>query len=217
MNSAKPRPIAQNSISSNEQDWLAKRNALLQALSQHRNAQALDPDRLSHQRDSLAAEVEQLEGENQALTSEVKALEIELSAKRRMAQGIFRKTDEAKRKMVRFSSQERSLAGEIGFLKTEKDRLQKQYAEVMKKVEANLAALDRVVRQVSFNKGEMESLVEKMEYLESQAPKQSQDLDQLEEKIAEAVQSIKDIYARVCAMDKTTKTIYYRKRKEAAQ
>ncbi|MBT3260167.1 MAG: hypothetical protein HN366_27450, partial [Deltaproteobacteria bacterium] len=108
---------------------------------------------------ALTGEVESLEKENKALTGKLSDLELTLVKKKRNAKTLLEKSEEQKESLLALVAEENDLVQEIEFFASEKNKMDKIYADVSAKYEDNMEILEGMIKNVGFLKGEIGALV----------------------------------------------------------
>ena len=98
------------------------------------------------ERNKLIAEMKSLEQENHSLADQLKDLNHKLFEKKKEAKKLFENSDESKKSLVRFISEENDLQHEIKFLKSEKSKLIDIYGNVGMHVGEKMAGGKILVR-----------------------------------------------------------------------
>jgi len=191
--------------------WQEKKKAILERLSKSCETNKSDRAKLKAAREGLLSEVKRLEEENNAMARDQKELQRKILEKRTMAQMLFKRTDDLKRKGVRLACRENSLLQEIRFLSAEKQGGEDRYREISKRIDTYMSAVAHMVKNIDFMKGEMGTLMEKVGLLERDVPIKFQDADHLDEKIESALQALTDLYDKMRAIERNGKVSYYKK------
>jgi len=163
---------------------------------------------------ALTGEVESLEKENKALTGKLSDLELTLVKKKRTAKTLLEKSEEQKESLLALVAEENDLVQEIEFFASEKNKMDKIYADVSAKYEDNMEILEGMIKNVGFLKGEIGALVLQMGMLEEEIPERYRDADNLDKKIKGTfIKALNDLQNRVDVVERKAKVLYYQKEK----
>ena len=163
---------------------------------------------------ALTGEVESLEKENKALTGKLSDLELTLVKKKRNAKTLLEKSEEQKESLLALVAEENDLVQEIEFFASEKNKMDKIYADVSAKYEDNMEILEGMIKNVGFLKGEIGALVLQMGMLEEEIPERYRDADNLDKKIKGTfIKALNDLQNRVDVVERKAKVLYYQKEK----
>ena len=163
---------------------------------------------------ALTGEVESLEKENKALTGKLSDLELTLVKKKRTAKTLLEKSEEQKESLLALVAEENDLVQEIEFFASEKNKMDKIYADISAKYEDNMEILEGMIKNVGFLKGEIGALVLQMGMLEEEIPERYRDADNLDKKIKGTfIKALNDLQNRVDVVERKAKVLYYQKEK----
>ena len=163
---------------------------------------------------ALTGEVESLEKENKALTGKLSDLELTLVKKKRTAKTLLEKSEKQKESLPALVAEENDLVQEIEFFASEKNKMDKIYADVSAKYEDNMEILEGMIKNVGFLKGEIGALVLQMGMLEEEIPERYRDADNLDKKIKGTfIKALNDLQNRVDVVERKAKVLYYQKEK----
>ncbi len=167
---------------------------------------------LSPERKTLVLKLESLEQENKALASQLENLNLRLSEKRKEANMLFESSDELKKSLMGFISEENDLLHEIEFLESEKAKLVEIYDGVSERYDTNMSALEGMIKDVGFMKGEIGALIIKIGMLEEEIPDKFRDADNLDKKITGTfIRALNDLQNRLNTAERKAKVLYYKK------
>jgi len=167
---------------------------------------------LSPERKTLVLKLESLEQENKALASQLENLNLRLSEKRKKANMLFESSDELKKSLMGFISEENDLLHEIEFLESEKAKLVEIYDGVSERYDTNMSALEGMIKDVGFMKGEIGALIIKIGMLEEEIPDKFRDADNLDKKITGTfIRALNDLQNRLNTAERKAKVLYYKK------
>ena len=167
---------------------------------------------LSPERKTLVLKLESLEQENKALASQLENLNLRLFEKRKEANMLFESSDELKKSLMGFISEENDLLHEIEFLESEKAKLVEIYDGVSERYDTNMSALEGMIKDVGFMKGEIGALIIKIGMLEEEIPDKFRDADNLDKKITGTfIRALNDLQNRLNTAERKAKVLYYKK------
>lgn len=192
-----------------EEAWIKKKQALLEILSEEREAQASERDRFTRESETLLREIERLENENHILAKSVKDFEPQLSIKRKTSGELLRRISNRKVERAEYFSKESDLTHETDMYRSEKETLSNTHAEISDKLKANVSALHRTVNSIHFVKGEIQTVMEKMAVLEGDVPGKFRDVDNVDVKITRAMEALAGLHGRMRRAEKDLKKSYY--------
>ena len=160
----------------------------------------------------LVLKLEGLEQENKALASQLKDLEFRLSENKKEANMLSESSDELKKSLMGFISEENNLLHEIEFFESEKAKLVEIYDEVSERYDTNMSALEGMIKDLGFMKGEIGALIIKIGMLEEEIPDKFRDADNLDKKITGTfIRALNDLQNRLNAVERKAKVLYYKK------
>ncbi|HIJ35664.1 MAG TPA: hypothetical protein HPP59_00075 [Deltaproteobacteria bacterium] len=160
---------------------------------------------------NLVGEVEGLEQENKTLAATFRSLEFELVKKKREADTLLKTSEEQKKSLLGFISEEGDLVQEIDFYESEKNKMDKIHADVSAKYDANMSVLEGMIKGVGFLKGEIGTLLLKMSMLEEEIPSKFRDADNLDKKIKGTfIRALNDLQNRIDVVERKAKVLYYK-------
>lgn len=160
----------------------------------------------------LVLRLEGLEQENKALASQLKDLDFRLFEKKKEANMLSESSDELKKSLMGFISEENNLLHEIEFLESEKAKLVEIYDGVSERYDTNMSALEGMIKDVGFMKGEIGALIIKIGMLEEEIPDKFRDADNLDKKITGTfIRALNDLQNRLNTAERKAKVLYYKK------
>jgi len=169
------------------------------------------PD-LSTERTTFVLKLESLEQENKALANQLENLNLRISEKRKEANMRSESSDELKKSLMDFISEENDLLHEMEFLESEKVKLVEIYDGVTERYDVNMSVLEGMIKDIGFMKGEIGALVIKMGMLEEEIPDKFRDADNLDKKITGTfIRALNDLQNRLNAVERKAKVLYYKK------
>jgi hypothetical protein len=162
----------------------------------------------------LSGEAEILKKENKILSVKLRDLEVTLVKKRGKSKALLESSEEQKERLLALVAEENDLVQEIDFFASEKNKMDKIYADVSAKYEDNMGILEGMIKDVGFLKGEIGALVLKMGMLEEEIPERYRDADNLDKKIKGTfIKALNDLQNRVDVVERKAKVLYYQKEK----
>ena len=167
---------------------------------------------LSSERKTRVLKLESLEHENKALANQLENLNLRLSEKRKEANMRSESSDELKKSLMDFISEENDLLHEMEFLESEKVKLVEIYNGVAERYDTNMSVLEGMIKDIVFMKGEIGALIIKMGMLEEEIPDKFRDADNLDKKITGTfIRALNDLQNRLNAVERKAKVLYYKK------
>lgn len=163
------------------------------------------------ERESLGTDISNLENINYEILKQLKELEIKMLEKNRASRELSATLHEVKRNLVRFVTEESSLATEIDLIETEKGRMIAAYNEMSRECSDNISNLGSTILKIDFIKGELESLTSKIRMTEEKAGEEFRELDSLEDKFSWASKAFAELYDSMKGIEKGLKIKYYTK------
>jgi len=172
----------------------------------------MNKSNLSTERKTLVIKLESLEQENKALANQLENLNLRISEKRKEANMRSESSDELKKSLMDFISEENDLLHEMEFLESEKVKLVEIYDGVTERYDVNMSVLEGMIKDIGFMKGEIGALVIKMGMLEEEIPDKFRDADNLDKKITGTfIRALNDLQNRLNAVERKAKVLYYKK------
>lgn len=172
----------------------------------------MNKSNLSPERKTFILKLESLEQENKALASQLKDLDFRLLEKKKEANMLSENSDELKKSLMGFISEENDLLHEIEFLESEKVKLVEIYDGVAERYDTNMSVLEGMIKDIVFMKGEIGALIIKMGMLEEEIPDKFRDADNLDKKITGTfIRALNDLQNRLNAAERKAKVLYYKK------
>jgi len=172
----------------------------------------MNKSNLSPERKAFVLKLESLEQENKALASQLKDLEFRISEKKKEANMLSESSDELKKGLMGFISEENDLLHETEFLESEKAKLVEIYEGVAERYDTNMSVLEGMIKDIGFMKGEIGALIIKMGMLEEEIPDKFRDADNLDKKITGTfIRVLNDLQNRLNAVERKAKILYYKK------
>jgi len=172
----------------------------------------MNKSNLSPERTAFVLKLESLEQENKALASQLEDLDFRLLEKEKEANMLSESSDELKKGLMGFVSEENDLLHEIEFLESEKAKLIEIYDGVAERYDTNMSVLEGMIKGIGFMKGEIGALIIKMGMLEEEIPDKFRDADNLDKKITGTfIRALNDLQNRLNAVERKAKVLYYKK------
>jgi len=172
----------------------------------------MNKSNLSTERKTLVIKLESLEQENKTLANQLENLNLRISEKRKEANMRSESSDELKKSLMDFISEENDLLHEMEFLESEKVKLVEIYDGVTERYDVNMSVLEGMIKDIGFMKGEIGALVIKMGMLEEEIPDKFRDADNLDKKITGTfIRALNDLQNRLNAVERKAKVLYYKK------
>ena len=172
----------------------------------------MNKSNLSTERKTLVIKLESLEQENKALANQLENLNLRISEKRKEANMRSESSDELKKSLMDFISEENDLLHEMEFLESEKVKLVEIYDGVAERYDTNMSVLEGMIKDIGFMKGEIGALIIKMGMLEEEIPDKFRDADNLDKKITGTfIRALNDLQNRLNAVERKAKVLYYKK------
>jgi len=146
------------------------------------------------------------------LANQLENLNLRISEKRKEANMRSESSDELKKSLMDFISEENDLLHEMEFLESEKVKLVEIYDGVAERYDANMSVLEGMIKDIGFMKGEIGALIIKMGMLEEEIPDKFRDADNLDNKITGTfIRALNDLQNRLNAVERKAKVLYYKK------
>ena len=172
----------------------------------------MNKSNLSTERKTLVIKLESLEQENKTLANQLENLNLRISEKRKEANMRSESSDELKKSLMDFISEENDLLHEMEFLESEKVKLVEIYDGVTERYDVNMSVLEGMIKDIRFMKGEIGALIIKMRMLEEEIPDKFRDADNLDKKITGTfIRALNDLQNRLHTVERKAKVLYYKK------
>jgi len=172
----------------------------------------MNKSNLSTERKTLVIKLESLEQENKTLANQLENLNLRISEKRKEANMRSESSDELKKSLMDFISEENDLLHEMEFLESEKVKLVEIYDGIAERYDSNMSVLEGMIKGIEFMKGEIGALIIKMGMLEEEIPDKFRDADNLDKKITGTfIRALNDLQNRLNAVERKAKVLYYKK------
>ena len=214
MKNSKDTLINQAPHDLSEDDWLKKKQDLLNRVSKAKQGLQFNRESLDNKKKHLISDIESLEEKNFFLGNEIKEVQSQLGIKRQRANHFFKQSEMAKKELEKVLNTERGVINELAFYETEKSGLYSQYMTASEKFDENIVSLDHTISDIGFIKGEIKSLIDKINTLEKSIPDKYNDVDNLDELFNRTIDSLTNLYKRAHNAEKFVKVDYYKNKRK---
>lgn len=212
--SRKNRPESDSSKNESELAWLEKKKAVLESLSGDNGSLRVKREDVVSETNRLAADVERIEEEKHLLSRRMKGVEAELFSERAKAKELIARCENKKKGLIRSLGRKRGLLNEVQFFEKEKASLSKTFLSVSRSLEANVAALSKILTDIDFTKGEVEMLREEMGMLEGEVSMKYRERDHLDEKVNRGFKELEKLRGKMQGAKTSVSKKYYNMKNE---